>query len=502
MKARRLGAARAAGLAAACLFLLLPASGPGGALEAQGVSRCALNIRRGGTQVERPDPDNPGAITAFVSGPVTVTCGDAVMTGDSAVWRQALEQALMIGQVRYRDTTRTLESRRLTFYGARDAAVAEGDVRLVRLSNRATLEGPRVTFTRTPFAGARTTATGRPRMTLPSGPAETGGVEPSVIDADVAEFVGEEEAFARGDVVLERRDLRATADSARFSETAGRAVLYGDPIVDGEGYRLVGDSIVAGFELGDLRTIHSYGDATAKGERYELRADQIRARLSGDQVETIWAFGDGRSLASSAEFVLAGDSIVFAFVEGRADSVTAVGEASAVQVAAAGREAGPPRVVPGDTSMAVAEPLPVEPEEADSAAAGRDSTAVGPDSSVVVARPRRAGLEEPELSTEVGSNWIAGDTVRARFVPAGAGPGEPAAGAGGDDVELERLTALGTARSFYAAVRDTARSEEPSRNYLLGGRIEIRFREGEPQTLSGTDAIGVYLEPITEEDGG
>jgi hypothetical protein len=468
---------------AACL--LLPSPGPEGGLGAQGVSRCALNIQRAGRQLERSDPDNPGAITAFVSGPVTVRCGDAVMTGDSAVWRQALEQALMVGRVRYRDTTRTLESERLTFYGRRDAAVAEGSVRLVRLANGATLDGPRVTFTRTPFAGSRTTATGRPRMTLPSGRGETGGVEPSVVDADVAEFVGEEEAFASGDVVLERRDLQATADSARFSESAGRAVLYGDPVVDGEGYRLVGDSIVAGFELGDLRTIHSFGDATAKGERYELRADQIRARLAGDEVETIWAFGDGRSLAASAEFVLAGDSIVFAFLEGRADSVTAVGTASAVQVAAAVAE--PP------DSTAVAEPP--------------DSTAVraaGIDTAAVEERPRRAGLEEPELSTAVGANWIAGDTVRARFAPSTAGPTEPAGatGAAGEDVELEILTATGDARSFYAAVRDTARSGEPSRNYLLGSRIEIRFRDGEPLTLAGTDAIGVYLEPITEEDGG
>ena len=482
MRVLRVPLVRASLPIAACL--LLPSPGPEGGLGAQGVSRCALNIQRAGRQLERSDPDNPGAITAFVSGPVTVRCGDAVMTGDSAVWRQAQEQALMVGRVRYRDTTRTLESERLTFFGSRDAAVAEGSVRLVRLANGATLEGPRVTFTRTPFAGSRTTATGRPRMTLPSGQGATGGVEPSVVDADVAEFVGEEEAFAKGDVVLERRDLEATADSARFSESAGRAVLYGDPVVDGEGYRLDGDSIVAGFELGDLRTIHSFGDATAKGERYELRADQIRARLAGDEVETIWAFGDGRSLAASAEFVLAGDSIVFAFLEGRADSVTAVGTASAVQVATAVAE--PP------DSTAVAEP----PDSTAVRAAGIDTAAVGE-------RPRRAGLEEPELSTAVGANWIAGDTVRARFAPSTAGATEPAGatGADGEDVELEILTATGDARSFYAAVRDTARSGEPSRNYLLGSRIEIRFRDGEPLTLAGTDAIGVYLEPITEEDG-
>lgn len=456
------------------LLLLLPLDGPRGGLEAQGVSRCALNITRAGPRVERPDPDREGAITAYVGGPVTVSCGDALMTGDSAVWRQARSEAVMIGNVRYRDTTRTLESVRLTYIGPQDAVVAEGSVRLVQLSNRAVLEGPRVTFTRTPFADARTTATGRPRMTLPSGQGATGGVLASVIDADVAEFVGDQEAFARGEVVLQRRDLTATADSARFSEAAARAVLWGEPVMNGEGYRLAGDSIVAGFEAGDLRTIHSFGDATASGERYELRAEQIRARLAGDEVETIWAFGEGRSLASSSEFVLAGDSIVFAFVEGRADSVTAVGSASAVQVAA--------------LSDAASEDTPF-PSAADTTRAADEE------------KPRREGLEEPALTTGVGSNWVAGDTVRARFAPAPADAGGGQV-PGESEARLELLTATGSSRSFYAAVRDTTRSGEPSRNYLLGSRIEIRFRDGEPATLSGTDAIGVYLEPITAEDGG
>ncbi|MFO7588908.1 MAG: hypothetical protein R6X22_12700 [Gemmatimonadota bacterium] len=482
-------------------IVLVPSFGPGGGLGAQGVSRCALSIGRAGPRVERPDPEREGAITAYLGGPVTVTCGDAEMTGDSAVWRQVQDEAVMIGSVRYRDTTRTLEAERLTFIGARDAVVAEGNVRLVRLANRATLAGPRVTFTRTPFAGARTTATERPRMTLPSGRGAAGGVEASVIDADLAEFVGDEEAFARGSVVLERRDLTATADSARFSDSAGRAVLYGDPVVRGEGYRLAGDSIVAGFEVGLLRAIHSFGDATASGERYELRADQILARISGDEVETIWAFGEGRSLAASAEFVLAGDSIVFAFVEGRADSVTAVGAASAVQVSSA---PSPPGA--GAEELMAADSLPVKVREAErpepAPGAGRDSArAAAVDRTGAQTRFRRQGLEEPPLSTAVGANWIAGDTVRARFAPASAdqAPAEARAAA---DAQLELLVATGSARSFYAAVRDTARSASPSRNYLLGSRIEVRFRDGEPTILEGTDAIGVFLEPITGEEGG
>jgi lipopolysaccharide export system protein LptA len=405
--------------------------------------------------VERPDPTREGAITAFIGGPVTVSCGDAVMTGDSAVWRQATQQAVMIGNVRYRDTTRTLNSGRLTYNGGRDEIIAVNDVRLVRIATGAMLEGPRVTFTRSPIAGSRTVATERPRMTLPSGRDGAGKAQITIVDADRAEFVGESEAFASGNIEMVRGDIRATAERARFSETAERAVLYEDAVIAGEGFDLAGDSIVAGFELGELKTIHAFKRAVASGNRFKLQADQIRARLLGDQIEVIWAFGEGRSLAASSDFTLAGDSIEFAFVEGRADSVSAIGAAAAEHRA--------------------------------------DSIAIG-----------EAELTEPEFSTAPGSSWIAGDTVKAWFEPddelisgsVADGKSEPG------NARIRRLRAVGDARSFYSAVRDSTRSLDPSRNYLLGSEIEIDFEGGEASTLSGVDAIGVFLEPAKEGEGG
>ena len=455
---------------------LLPETAP-----AQGVSRCPINIRRAGTRVERPDPEQAGAIKAFIGGPVTVTCGDATMTGDSAEWRQVAETALMIGNVRYQDTTRTLNSNQLTFYGSRDEVVATGNVRLIRTANRAMLEGPRVSFTRTPFAGARTVATGRPRMTLPA--TRGGGAGPeTVVDSDVAEFVGESEASATGNVEMVRGDITAMAERARFSEAEARAVMYDSALIRGQGFDLAGDSIVAGFELGELRSIHAFEGATANGEGFRLSSDQIRARLTADQVDVIWAFGDGRSLGSSSEFTLAGDSIEFAFRDGVADSVSAVGTAAAEQTPAAGRASAAP--------------------VADSAAA--DSIAVDSVAAAVPARSAAGGLAEPSLGLDPGASWIAGDTVRAWFEP---DPSAPAAAAASDDgaagnARIKRLRAVGDARSYFAAVRDTTRSGEASRNYLLGGTIEIDFEGGEPKQLTGTDAIGVYLEPAEEGDGG
>jgi len=187
--------------------------------NAQGAPSCQLRVTvmaEAGSDAEPRSnmlaiPGAEGRYAMHLGGGLVIgRCGDATMTGDSAVHLEHLAEALMVGSVRYRDTTRVLDAERVTYYAVVDRVVAEGDVRLERLETGATLEGPRVEFLRTPFRGSRTVATGRPHMTLPTGgPAS----EPFLVDSDVAEFQGEERAFARGNVEIHRSDLDATADS-------------------------------------------------------------------------------------------------------------------------------------------------------------------------------------------------------------------------------------------------------------------------------------------------
>jgi lipopolysaccharide export system protein LptA len=420
---------------------------PAGQAYAQDAgSRCTLRVATppGARSVHESVPDVPDAYVTYIGGGVvTVRCGDAVMSGDSAVNYDHLQQAVMIGNVDYRDSTRELTAGRVTYYGLRDLVIAEEDVSLVRFRTDGRLRGPHVEFFRTPQQEGRTVATGRPRMSLPTGVGRGG--EPLEVDADVAEFIGEEQASARGAVEIRRSDLKATADSARFLGPPGIGVLYGDPVVSGEGFDLKGDSVVADFAAGELRHVHSLGDATATGENFELRSEQVRAQLGDGEVERLWAFGEGRSIGVSGRFQLAGDSIDFAFAAGRLDSIAAVGDGTSTEM--------PERIV------------------------GRE-------------------LEEAELSIEAGSNWVAGDTIRARFQSLAADSAMDAH----EDPNLERLVAVGNARSFYATVRDSTRSREPSRNYIIGGSIEIWFQDGEATEVLGSDAIGVYLEPAP--DGG
>lgn len=474
-------------LPAAVLAAALTAgASPLGAQQAQGGTACRLQVdvvaRPGSDAVPRSNmlaiPAAPGTYEMHLGGGlVTGRCGDARMTGDSAVHREHIAEARMLGEVSYRDSTRTLDADRVTYLGLVDQVIAEVDVRLVRLRSGATLEGPRVEFYRTPTAGGRTIATGRPHMTLPSGGP---GTEPFLVDSDVAEFLGDRRAFARGDVQIRRSDMDATADSARF-EAEGLGVLYGRPVIRGEGFELTGDSVVTMFSEDDLREVWAFGDAVASGaafdlsgdsvlvlfenqqmhdvrasgeavgvgESFELHADRVVARIEEDEVERLWAFGDGRSLAASGGFQLAGDSLEFAFTAGQLDSIAAVGAARSVET--------PPR----------------QPE---------------------------APLVEAELGLDPGGNWLTGDTIRALFAPPDSGDAVPT-GEAEADPEPVRITAVGAARSFYALVRDSTRSELPSRNYLLGKRIDVFFTGGEPSNVIALDAIGVYLEPEEGQGG-
>ncbi len=421
--------------------------------NAQGTPSCLLRVTvmaEAGSDAEPRSnmlaiPGAEGQYAMHLGGGLVIgRCGDATMTGDSAVHLEHVAEALMVGSVRYRDTTRVLDADRVTYYAIVDRVVAEGDVRLERLKSGAALEGPRVEFLRTPFRGSRTVASGRPHMTLPTGGP---GSEPFLVDSDVAEFQGEERAFARGNVEIHRSDLDATADSVRF-DSGGLGVLYGRPVIRGEGFELTGDSVLVGFAEDELHDVRAFGDATATGQDFALQSDIVRAEIGGGEVERLWAFGDGRSIAVSGTFQLAGDSIEFALTAGRLDSIASVGQAASVETA--------PHV---------------------------DGSA----------------LVEVERGLEPGSNWLTGDTIRAFFTHA---PGDSLLPPSEVDPTPERVTALGNARSFYASVRDSTRSEAPSRNYLLGNWIEILFREGEPAEVIARDAIGIYLEPAAEGGDG
>lgn len=469
-----------------------------------------------------------GAYVYYIGGGMLWRCGNAEMVADSAVRYEAARRIEMMGEVDYRDTIRTLSSDFLTYYERPDLVIATGDVRLTRTSTGSTLEGPRVEFLRAVSGREElTTATGRPHLTLyPT--AEYEGA-PFDVDADVAELAGEEMARARGDVVIRRPDLLARADSAVFDIAEGGGVLYGSPEVEGRGFRLSGDTIRLRFQEEELREVWARGRAFAAGESFEVVAEQVRARIEAEKAREVWAYGGDRSIAISASYRVYGDSLRFALSEGRIDTVVAVGEAIAEEEAATEGDAG----AEGVAGLAVGDTMAAAEREQEEAVPPRDTAAVRR-----VERSRPGAIPAPTLGLGGTASWMTGDTLVADFEAAApdslaggepgadrppraeerepAGEGAAAAGGVGEprgaearDVErgappdtagrrLRRIHVVsdaGTARAYYAAVMDSSRTLEPSRNYIVGRAIEILFEDGAVARVSGDRAIGVYLDP-------
>jgi len=418
------------------------------------------------------------AYVTHVWGGMRWTCGTAVMTADSAVRYDLERRVEMFGDVRYRDTIRTLESDRLDFFEDEDRMIAIGNVLLTRLTSGSTLRGPHVTFLRAVSGIAeRTAATGRPHMVLLPEPDREG--QPVDVDADRVDMFGERVSWAWGSVVIQRPDVYAEADSAFFDMDGGQGILYGSAFARREDLELEGDSIRLAFSEEKLEEVRALGAGRALGEEFEIVAEEIRAHLENSELDAVWAFGPGRSIAASGSYVLGADSLRIIATAGRLDTIIAVGQGSAIEVENPDLSAGEPETredgnwVVGDTLFIVFAPPPLPEEEHVSTPAGET-----PD-------------EGERAESVVSGEGAPAEPAQAERAP--AAPPDSADSAGRQ--EIESLLAIGAARSLYLVQQESEPNAPPSRNYLIGERIEVEFVDGKARRVRAERAIGVYLEP-------
>ena len=474
--------------------------------------------------------DAMGDHVTYLSGRYLWTCGSATMEADSAVKRDGPYQVEMFGQVVYEDTIRTLKSDRLLYFQLSDFIIAEGNVELLRFADGSTLHGPRVEFLRAVSGiDAVTTAPGRPTVTFY--PAEGESREPFEVESDLALFAGEDEARFAGDAIITRSDLNARADTAYLTRTEGLGVMWGGPWIEAEGIRLEGDTIRFRSENEELESVQALGGGHATGERFEVRAEAIAIAVEDREVEHVWAYGEGMGEARSGTHRVHGDSLHFVMYGNQIDTVYALGEAVAIQHDTTFR-AEESAAAMTDSAAAMTDSAAATTDSAtavdDSTAAAAGSTTAA-DSTTAAAgeeavepeteeegatdaagsedadpeEGREAVSEEgegPELALDGSMNWARADTLVAVFER--PDPGDPAAAdpmaadsAAGADPAMAQLLLAGNASALYRMVRDTAATARPSRNYLVGSRIQVDFEDGAPLGVVGENAIGVYLEP-------
>jgi hypothetical protein len=234
-----------------------------------------------------------------------------------------------------------------------------------------------------------------------------------------------------GQVTIDRSDLAARADSMLLNETTGVGALIRRPRIEGKRgrpYTLTGtriDLALAGREI-ERTMAHGAGEAT--GDDWRLTADTIHLHIGDSRLQQVFAWGDSsRPHATSTENTIVADSLALDTPDERLDEIRAFGRALSTTK--------------------------------------RDTTAAA------------------------DVDWIAGDTLVARFVQTTDSAGETSP-------ELREIVAHGSARALTHHYDEPGGAAPASINYSRGATIAVALRGDRIDRVVVTGQTdGVHLEP-------
>lgn len=383
--------------------------------------------------------DSIGTRYTYVGGSVDATCegqGNRLLA-DSAEHFADRGVLILYHNVRYTEPRVSITSDRMVYYTTEERLLAEGNVR-GRTASGTRFNGPRMEYFRAK-PGLRSEnswiATGRPFVRM--SPTETGATPGADADstdltADVVRSRNDSLLFASGNVLLERKDMRATSDSAAVDNGEEHVRFLREPRIVGRGERpfeLDGIIIDAWSEDRALRRVLASGEAKAVSDSLTLTSDTIDIRFVEQQMHQLYAWG-GRARADAGSQIIEADSLDVLMPEQRLQRLHALGQAVALSL---------------------------------------------PDSTRIESSER---------------DWITGDTLVAQFEEivdsVGAAP----------RTALRQVIATGGARAYYQLPPPNGQRGLPSLSYNRGRQITVLFDKGEMANVRVSEqASGLYLEP-------
>ena len=465
--------AAGAGVAVAVLCLLVPAPGAAQDLGTQ----CTLDSYR----VLSSQAGIQGLRVTRVGRPI-LSCPDGTrIAADSAVIYEESGLNEFIGQVRFRDPLRELDSDRADYFEREGRLHARGSVEFRDLVQGTEMRGDTLVFLEAGALRAEDQVTvqgSRPSVTfLPADAPEEDedGVllepEPYHVVANRLRFEGDRYFWADGDAELDRDDLRASADSLWFHREGGDLALTGRARLITEDTEFSGDRILLELPGDEIRSITVVGDGRLTTVDLELFGDEIRIRFENERIQRLVAVRAGageedeedqpgrpRPRAVAEDFFLQADSIEVLSPDERLETVHAVGRAR------------------GEMNIQ---------DDADTDTAGENGV------------PDR--------------DWIEGDAILATFEPVPAPPNKVPEEVNGEgearpEYRLEQLVATGSARTLYRTPpedgvnaeggADRADLRNWSMSYLLADEIEIHLLDGAVDRVEAEGTVrGLQLEP-------
>jgi hypothetical protein len=274
------------------------------------------NVDRQGAVNETPTGTN-----YYAGGNVRLSCrGMQISMSSDSVAAYGGNVVQFIGNVKYRDSTLSMDADFGTYYKAGERWEARGNVDTKNLKTGSTLTGPSLDYFRE-VKGVRDTlemyAVGRPKIRYDEADSAGGKqLEPYLIVADRVRFKGSDRIWAGGKVTIDRSDFAARSDSMRLDTGKGSdgTLIGGEPNLRGLGtdsFRLSGKRIDLGLEQRELNRVVARGQGHALNKDWDLTADTIALDLKDRKLEYTRSWGkQTRPYALSTTYEMRADSLV------------------------------------------------------------------------------------------------------------------------------------------------------------------------------------------------
>jgi hypothetical protein len=254
----------------------------------------------------------------FAGGNVRLSCRGQQLTMQSdSVAAYGGDVVQFIGNVKYRDSTLTMDADRGTYYKNGERWEARGRVVTRNLRNGSTLTGPALDYFRV-VKGVRDTmemfSTGRPRIQYTTTTPGAKPGEPYIIVANRVRMKGSDRLWGAGKVTIDRSDFAAKSDSLRLDTGKGDGTLVGgNPVMRGLGrdsFNLSGRRLDLTLDQRELTYVTAKGNGHAVSKEWDLVADTIGVDLNNRKLEQTLAWGDSiRPYANSPAYAMRADSL-------------------------------------------------------------------------------------------------------------------------------------------------------------------------------------------------
>jgi hypothetical protein len=255
----------------------------------------------------------------FAGGNVQLRCRGQQLTMQSdSVAAYGGNVVQFIGNVKYRDSTLTMNADHGTYYRNGEKWEARGRVVTKNLKTGSALTGPALDYFRV-VKGVRDTmemfSTGRPRIQYGTTPAGAKPAEPYIIVADRVRLKGNDRLWAGGKVTIDRSDFAARGDSLRLDtgKASDGTLIGGNPVMRGLGrdsFNLTGRRLDLKLDQRELTYVVAKGSGHAVSKEWDLVADTIGLDLNNRKLEQTLAWGDSiRPYAASPAYAMRADSL-------------------------------------------------------------------------------------------------------------------------------------------------------------------------------------------------